>query len=243
MTPEELARREAAAHAQVAALRALAETERATPGFAARVLAAAGGVRPRRAAALPVPAGLLVLLGLALLGAVPQYLAWFQALRLKVPPAAVAVARLQEQLWQRNFACAGQLDARSGNYAALTTEAVVVVVWACPSGDVLLTVESPAGAFPRRSLWIAHDDPLLRQGLATLWPRLLPVAQAAEKPRRPAPMVRVLCQRWLPRRLVWRHVQLADGRCQEEVVNPRTGRVVQRRLAPCALACGPPGRP
>jgi hypothetical protein len=47
----------------------------------------------------------------------------------------------------------------------------------------------------------------------------------------------VLCQKWLPNRLIKRRVQLADGRCVDEVVNPRTGRVTSRQDAPCDREC------
>jgi hypothetical protein len=62
--------------------------------------------------------------------------------------------RAQEQLWQKNFACATQLDHNSSNYALIAGEHVVVVTWACPSGDVLVTVESATDESFRRSVWM-----------------------------------------------------------------------------------------
>jgi hypothetical protein len=98
-----------------------------------------------------------VLLLLAMIGAVPQYALWIKAYAWGVPSDAMYTARIQERLWEKNFACAAQLDHSSSTYAALTGEWGTVVVWACPSGDVQVTVESPQEARSRRSVWIALD--------------------------------------------------------------------------------------
>jgi hypothetical protein len=50
-------------------------------------------------------------------------------------------------------------------------------------------------------------------------------------------MVEVLCQRWLPNRFIKRRVQLASGNCFDEIINPRTGEVLQRQKAPCDRSC------
>jgi hypothetical protein len=50
-------------------------------------------------------------------------------------------------------------------------------------------------------------------------------------------MIAVICQKWLPNKLVKRRIRRANGKCVDEVINPRNGRVVQRQPAPCARDC------
>ena len=175
---------------------------------------------------------------MALIGAVPQYITWINAYRLGVPSESIHEAKVQEQLWQKNFRCATQLDRRSANYAAITGEDVVVVTWACPSGDVLVTVESPRDDVARRSVWIplnAHHH--TASGLDLLVRQAFAAAPGSELAQRPQPMITVLCQKWLPNRLILRRIELANGRCVDEVLDPRTGRVQQRSNAPCDRRC------
>jgi hypothetical protein len=80
-----------------------------------------------------------------------------------------------------------------------------------------------------------------RQSFTRRFPWLLHAAHAeGEAPvagKRAEPVVEVLCQRWLPNRFIKRRVQLADGNCFDEIINPRTGQVVQRQKAPCDRGC------
>jgi hypothetical protein len=174
---------------------------------------------------------------LAVIGAVPQYATWIKAYTMGVPVAAIHEAQIQERLWEKNFACATQLDRNSDNYAAIAGEHVVVVTWACPSGDVLVTVESVTDEVSRRSVWI----PLEARQTAGLLEFVVPKAFAAPLPlrlsKRGVPMITVICQKWLPRRFIKRRIQLANGRCFDEILNARTGRVVQRQKAPCDRQC------
>jgi hypothetical protein len=175
---------------------------------------------------------------LALAGAIPQYATWMTAYVWDIPAAAIHEAKVQHQLWRKNFACATQLDGNSSNYMALTNEHVNVVVWTCPSGDVLVTVQSLHAPSSPRSVWIGLDvSTNLAQRPATFVPHVF----AAEKPlrtdRRAVPVVRVLCQRWLPKHLIQRRVKFADGRCQDEVINARTGKMIEHEDAACEMAC------
>ncbi len=142
-------------------------------------------------------------------------------------------------LWQKNFACATQLNRDSSNYAAIAGEHVTVVTWACPSGDVLITVESATEESMQRSVWIALEAPQQR---ASLFEGLVQEALAAAWPlyagKRADPVIAVLCQKWLKnKKLILRRIRRANGRCIDEVINPRTGRVLKRQKASCDRKC------
>jgi hypothetical protein len=251
MTPEELKRQEDSARDILDALARLTRHTQAPPDFVATVMAQ---IEPSPPLSMRLRVWLrtwlqwpasswarvatIALLFLAFCGAVPQYVAWLQAYLLDVPSEAIHEAQLQERLWHKNFACATRLDHSSHNYASLAGDRVIVVVWACPSGDVLVTLESPDEPSRERYVWIelAHRH--------TAQDFLMPfVRQAfAEDVRPGTPLVmaqtaRVLCQKWLAKGLIKRRVQLANGQCQDEVINPRGGRVVERRGAPCDPSC------
>ena len=140
MTPEELARHEAAARDLIETLGQLSRHTPASPGFLPRVMAQAEtlptpwrGLRAWLTGTLVWPTtpavrlAVSALLVLAVIGAVPQYLAWINAYLLGVPTDTIHEARVQETLWQKNFACATQLDHNSSNYALISGEHVVVV--------------------------------------------------------------------------------------------------------------------
>ena len=175
---------------------------------------------------------------LALGGAIPQYATWFKAFTAGVPSTTLHTALEQERLWEKNFTCATQLDQNSKDYAAIAGDNVHVVVWACPSGDVLVTTESPQEAASPRSVWV----PLaLSPSGASPWPPLvrqaLAAAQRSPAGWRVARITQVLCQKWLSNKRILRRVRLTDGSCRDEVINTRTGRVVRSRPAPCNPQC------
>jgi hypothetical protein len=175
---------------------------------------------------------------LALGGAIPQYATWFKAFTAGVPSTTLHTALEQERLWEKNFTCATRLDQDSEDYAAITGDKVHVVVWACPSGDVLVTTESPQEAASPRSVWV----PLAASpSEASQWTPLIRQVFAAGQ-RRPgglrlARIVSVLCQKWLRDGRILRRVRLDNGSCRDEVINTRTGEVVQSRPAPCDPRC------
>lgn len=247
---DDLERQEEAHRDLTEALGELSQDLRASPGFVTRVMAHADQRRRLQQGWLgwvstlpwlltgPVRFAVAAILMLAVLGAVPQYLNWINAYRMDVPSNTLQQAKLQEQLWEKNFNCATQLDRHSSNYAVINGEQVVVVAWACPSGDVLVSLESTTDDVLRRSVWIPLNAQPLTVGLL---PNLVETAFAGEglhlAKRRGAPMVTVLCQRWLPKRLIVRRIQLENGGCFDELINPRTGKVIQRRKAPCSRKC------
>jgi hypothetical protein len=251
MTPDEFNSQEEANRDLVEALRRLSQDAPAPADFLARVMARADHEPvPRRSilawAWQPPPWSMAMgmrlaaaaIFVLAVIGAVPQYIAWINAYVMGVPTDTIYEARIQERLWKKNFACATQLVHNSDNYAVITGEDVVVVTWACPSGDVLVTVESSNDNAARRSVWVPLE---VRQPLTyrfPWWPRFAHAEKGehmAEK--RSEPMVEVLCQRWLPNRFIKRRIQLANGNCFDEIINPRTGEVLQRQKAPCDRGC------
>ena len=174
----------------------------------------------------------------AVAGAIPQYATWIKALATGVPSTVLHTALEQERLWEKNFACATRLDQNSQDYAAITGDKVHVVVWACPSGDVLVTTESPQQTVLPRSVWVPFAA---MPGEAGHWAPLIREAFAAGPGRagdwRLARIVNVLCQKWLRDGYILRRVRLDNGRCRDEVINTRTGQVVQSRSAPCDPRC------
>ena len=251
MTPDDFKQRERAHRDLIRNLQRISTHIQPTHDFADRVMRAAqlhqfaniGLIErirnhARFTSSITIRVASVTVMVLALLGAIPQYYRWVDSFLLGVSSNQIYEAKLQETLWEKNFACATQLDQRADSYAAITNDHVVVVTWACPSGDVLITLESPTDETSRRSVWI----PLMPMHRKSVWLDLLmPDAYAAKHPlhvdKRSAQMVTVLCQKWLPNRFIKRRIQLADSHCVEEVINPRTGQVVQRQKASCESHC------
>ncbi len=168
-----------------------------------------------------------------LVGAVSQYVTWVRAYWMGIPANELREARIQEHLWQKNFDCAGEQDYTSANYAAIAGEQVSVVTWACPSGDVLVTLTSVSDEISQRSIWVALDAPEINVELLD-W--LTPSAFAASPERmahRQRPKLSVLCQKRLPKKQLLRRMQQKPGQCVDEVIDTRNGRVVERRKVPC----------
>lgn len=251
MRHDEFARHEADARDLIDALGKLTSSSdhQASADFEAQVLARADAepeLTPRRrfwawffdapwGPASPVMR--LAMAGLSaviLVGAVSQYITWANAYWMGIPFDGLREARLQERLWHKNFECATQLDHQSANYAAIAGEQVTVVTWACPSGDVLVTLESVSDEISRRSVWVALDAP---HEAASLLERLIPSAFAASPERliaqRPKPKLKVIEQKWLSKKRLQRRVQRGPNACFDEVINTRNGKVIERRPAPC----------
>ncbi len=251
MRHDEFARHEADARDLIEALGKLTSSRdhQASEDFEAQVLARADAEpepAPRRGLwawffdAPWVPASPPIRMAVAgsslliLIGAVSQYITWVNAYWMGIPSDGLREARLQERLWHKNFDCATQLDHKSANYAAIAGEQVTVVTWACPSGDVLVTLESVADEISRRSVWVALDAP---HEAASLLERLIPSAFAASPEhlvaQRQKPKVSVLCQKWLSKKRLQRRIQRGPNKCVDEVINARNGKVIKRRQAPC----------
>lgn len=251
MRHDEFEQHEQAARDVIHAIGRASDDIRVPPHFAAQVMAKAKPSAPPRSvfshwrsAALAwissrrLRVAMALVFVVALGGAVPQYATWFQAFNAGVPSTTLHTALEQERLWEKNFTCATRLDQNSKDYAAIAGDSVHVVVWACPSGDVLITTESPQKTASPRSVWVPLAPsptganlrlPLVRQALATA--RRLPEGWRVDQ------ITQVLCQKWLRDQRILRRVRLADGSCRDEVINTRTGRVVRSRPAPCDPQC------
>jgi hypothetical protein len=251
VTHDEFTRREEEARHLIDTFGKLSRGVQASPDFASRVMAQAeqlpvpcrgfrswlmtGSIGP-----LPVGRRLVIAAAclLVILGAVPQYMTWIRAYLLGVPSGTGSQAKLQEALWKKNFACATQIDHDSANYALITSEHVTVVTWACPSGDVLVTVESPTQDVVERSVWVGLDTP---ERTTRLWQGVTRQAYAGTGPlyarRQADPIIAVLCQKWLPNDLVKRRIRRANGECVDQIISPRNGQVLQQKPAPCSRDC------
>jgi hypothetical protein len=249
---DEFSRHEDDARDLIEALGKLSRDTQASPGFSARVIAQADQLpTPRRGAfawlsdlplwlASPswqVAAAALCLI--VMIGAVSQYVTWVRAGLMGVPSGLLHEAQLQQQLWQKNFECATQLTQQSANYAAIAGEHVTVVTWACPSGDVLVTLESltESEKLSRRSVWVPLDSP---QTTAHFFDELVSQAFASEHllfAQRSNPVTRVICQKRVHKKLVKRRIQRANGKCEDEWIQVTNGSVVKRQPAPCTPEC------
>ena len=250
---DEFAQHEDDARDLVEALGKLSRETQASPHFAAQVMAQADQLpTPRRSPftwlqSLPLwptsPGLQLAVAALSivvLIGAVTQYTTWIRAGLLGIPSGAMREAQLQEMLWQKNFDCATHLNQHSVNYGVTSGDEVSVVTWACPSGDVLVTLESLSDTDDviRRSVWVALETP---QSTASVFDRLVPLAFAADNPvllaKRSNPVTGVVCQKRLPDKVVKRRVKRANGQCEDEWIKTTTGRVIKRQAAPCEDSC------
>jgi hypothetical protein len=172
----------------------------------------------------------------SVVGAVPQYTTWAKAYVLNVPWGAVNEAEEQKALWAKNFECSWKEPAQTAKSTLTTSRNERVTIILCPSGDALVAVQPP-GAEPRFR-WIGFDrfEPGAQRTAATdgLPTFSIRPAAAMEAPRIVAqaePVV--ICVTRDARGFIVRRLQLPDGKCQEQVVNPYTGAVVEVRASAC----------
>jgi len=172
------------------------------------------------------------------IGAVPQYTTWAKAYVLDVPWGAVSEAEQQKALWTKNFECSWREPAQTARTTITTSRNERVTITLCPSGDALVAIQPP-GAEPRFR-WVGFDrfdtGAQKRAWLDGLPGFTVRPAAAAEGPRvlaqAPAEAT-VICVIRDDKGLIVRRLQLADGQCQEQVINPYTGAVVEVRPAAC----------
>lgn len=223
----------------IEALSRLSRDAQAPPDFFRTVMARADRLGSPRRTFLnrfatwftgPWPMGTRVavtaVLVLILFGAIPQYIAWLRS---------YAVGTPQARLWEKNYACASNLDANATTHASFERGRVSAVMWGCPSGDVLVEVSSKDQLSGRR-VWIPLDPD---EGLASRFPAPVATAFAGEKQSlrsnvHVAQTVRVLCMKRLRSGFIKRRIQLPDGRCRDEVIDTSNGRVVNANPAPCS---------
>ena len=186
-------------------------------------------------------------LGGALIGAIPQYLTWIQAFRIGVPTSQVFSAQIQNELWNKNVDCAKTLSK-----PITIEENILVSVNACSSGDVLVRVIYPGDKELYR--WIPFKL-VTSTSMETRAPITgnLPVDFLAEKWRVAEGSLfatettpsefrsgqaqkQVICQKWLGNGRLLRRVRAADM-CYDEIINTYTGRVEERKPAECKTPC------
>jgi hypothetical protein len=170
------------------------------------------------------------------IGAVPQYTTWTKAVMLGVPWNAVGEAEQQKALWTKNFECSWKEPSQTAKTTLTTSRNERVTVTLCPSGDALVAIQPP-GAEPRFR-WIGFDRfdaGAQRSAMTDGWPALS--VQAAAAAEGAGMLVQaegvVICVTRDANGFIMRRIQLPDGRCQEQVVNPYTGKVVEVRPAAC----------
>jgi hypothetical protein len=174
-------------------------------------------------------------------GAVPQYTTWAKAVMLGVPWNAVSEAEEQKALWTKNFECSWKEPSQTAKTTLTTSRNERVTVTLCSSGDALIAIQPP-GAEPRFR-WIGFDRfdsgaqrTAMTGGLPDLSVR---EAAAAEGSAAEGSWMLVqaegvvICVTRDAKGFVVRRIQLPDGRCQEQVVSPYTGKVVEVRPAAC----------
>jgi hypothetical protein len=170
------------------------------------------------------------------IGAVPQYTTWAKAVTLGVPWNAVGEAEEQKALWTKNFECSWKEPSQTAKTTMTTSRNERVTVTLCPSGDALVAIQPP-GAEPRFR-WIGFDRfdtgaprTAMTDGRPGFWVREVAAAESVRMLAQADGVV--ICMTRDANGFVVRRLQLPDGRCQEQVVNPYTGKVVEVRPAAC----------
>jgi len=164
---------------------------------------------------------------ITIIGAIPQYQNWWQAYKRNVPSKSVQQAIEQEDLWKRNLEC----TRKEVPHIVRTNRNELLETTACPSGDILVRVQRPDERTVYR--WIGFNTftqvgyflPDIEEAFAEdRYQNFDLIAQTAPV---------ILCQYFDANGFLVRRMQLPNGQCQEEVINPNTGVVVTVRLAPC----------
>ena len=169
------------------------------------------------------------------IGAVPQYTTWTKAVMLGVPWNAVGEAEEQKALWTKNFECSWKEPSQTAKTTLTTSRNERVTVTLCPSGDALVAIQPP-GAEPRFR-WIGFDRFDAGAGRTAMTDGLPDLSVRAAAAEGSGMLVQaegvVICVTRDANGFIVRRLQLPDGRCQEQVVNPYTGKVVEVRPAAC----------
>jgi len=174
-------------------------------------------------------------LAVAAIGAAPQYIQVFKALKRDVPVNEVAATEREHNLWVKNLDCVGSLVLPDTALPDNTRVGARV----CPSGDVLVKVKRATGAETYR--WLPLEDPKPAATLASLVG--ISTAAAAESPPADRADTRVAsaevaCHHWQSQSqgILVRRVH-ENNQCYEETLNTFTGRVIGKTLVPCDAPC------
>jgi hypothetical protein len=167
-------------------------------------------------------------LAVAIIGAIPQYQNWWQAYKLKVPARSVSQATEQIDLWNKNYEC----SKKENPYTVKTCRNELIQTTVCPSGDILVKVQTPDKPTPDYR-WIGFNtfrdtnavafDPFVKEAYADETGKGINLFAQNET---------ILCQYRDANGFIVRRIRLSNGRCQEEVINPYTG-ATTIRPAPC----------
>jgi len=188
-------------------------------------------------------------LGSALIGAVPQYVNWIQAYRLGVPSNQVFSAQTQNELWNKNADCAKSLPR-----PVKIEEHIQVSVIACSSGDVLVKVIYPEDKelyrwIPFKMVTSSSPEtraPVTRDSLVDLLAANWRVSAGSllmfveekiqSEPGGAQSQKQVICQRWVGNGRLLRRIRDASM-CYDEIINTYTGKVEERKPSECKTSC------
>jgi hypothetical protein len=170
------------------------------------------------------------------IGAVPQYTTWVKAYVLNVPWNAVSEAEEQKALWTKNFECSWKEPAQSAKTTLTTSRNERLTITLCPSGDALVSIQPP-GEEPRFR-WVGFDRfetgaqrATSMDGLPGLFTREAAAAESRTILAQAEPVV--ICVTRDAKGFILRRLQRPDGKCQEQVINPYTGAVIEVRPSAC----------
>lgn len=171
-------------------------------------------------------------LAVAAIGAAPQYIQVFKAVKRDVPVNEVAMTEREHNLWVKNLNCVGTLVLPDTALPDNTRVGARV----CPSGDVLVKVKRATGAETYR--WLPLEDPKPAATVASLIG--ISTAAAAEGiPDTRVASSELACHHWQDQSqgVLVRRVH-ENNQCYEETLNTFTGRVISKRPIPCNAPCG-----
>ena len=169
-------------------------------------------------------------LAIAAIGAIPQYIQVFKAMRWDVPVNSVNSAEREHNLWVKNVDCGGGADLLEASLADNTR----VVARVCPSGDVLVKVKRVTGEESYR--WVPLEEAKSKDSKLAA---LIGISTAVAQEVTPAPIrLAQACQHWQDQAkgILVRRIR-EGGQCYDETVNTFTGQVVSRRPVQCDDRC------
>tara|TARA_R110001583_G_scaffold173794_1_gene327875 strand:- start:1284 stop:1940 length:657 start_codon:yes stop_codon:yes gene_type:complete len=166
---------------------------------------------------------------IALIGAVPTYIEYWDSSQKDVPFGDSTKADLNRIMWRKNLGCTAQPMDPYITLAFIKVDATI-----CESGDVFVRITTPNNEnfFEWVSLekvskpQVSHiaNFSFIQQAFAT--EGLSDGIFSNNGPQ-------VLCQRWLNQNLLLRRVYYPGRGCFDETINTYSGQVISSRAAPC----------
>ncbi len=171
-------------------------------------------------------------LAIAVIGSMPTLVELYKSTTIGVEYGYSNIAKQQDELWQKNFACVKKSDF----HGATSAHNIIVGTIVCDTGDVLLRVQRPGDHEVFQ--WVSIDAIGIKTvSLLNYFIRSSVAASDLVDNRLAQNASSILCQTWLKKGLLLRRVQTSGGECVDEVINTFTGKVVQRRPAKCDSGC------